>query len=65
MMHEDSYKRGESLLRSMVEKSSVILRHLSHDFAQERGYGRFLQNERVSFKDVLNAYRPVVGNSIE
>ena len=57
-MHADSYLRGEALLASMSDKCSVILRKLSTDTAEERAYGRFLDNPRVPFSEVLSSYRP-------
>lgn len=59
-MHQDNYERGSSLLSSMVEKSTVILRHLSNNFGEERGYGRFLQNEKITTQDIVECYRPPV-----
>ena len=59
-MHQDNYERGSSLLSSMVEKSTVILRHLSNNFGEERGYGRFLQNEKITTQDIVDCYRPPV-----
>ena len=64
-MHADSYSRGASLLARMVEKSTVILRQLANNFAEERGFGRFLQNEKVSLADVLSVYRPPIRSDIE
>jgi hypothetical protein len=63
-MHQDNYVRGSSLLSSMVEKSTVILRHLSNDFAEERGYGRFLQNDKIRAQDIVESYRPLVPQNI-
>ena len=57
-MHADSYLRGEALLSSMSDKCSVIVRKLSADTAEERAYGRFLDNPRVPFSEVLSSYRP-------
>jgi Transposase DDE domain len=59
-MHADNYTRGASLLDSMVEKSTVVLRHLSNNFAEERGYGRFLQNDNITAQDVVDSYRPAL-----
>lgn len=61
-MHADSYLRGEALLSSMSEKCSVILRKLSADTAEERAYGRFLDNPRVPFSEVLLCYRGLPPN---
>jgi hypothetical protein len=63
-MHSDSYVRGVSLLDSMVEKSTVVLRHLSTDFAEERGYGRFLQNDSFSAQDIVEHYRPALPDGL-
>jgi hypothetical protein len=64
-MHSDSYSRGAALLERMVEKSTVVLRQLANDFAEERGFHRFLHNERVSIDDVLSVYRPAIRSDIE
>ena len=64
-MHADSYSRGASLLARMVEKSTVVLRHLAKNFAEERGFGRFLQNDNVSVSDVLSVFRPAIRSNIE
>jgi hypothetical protein len=63
-MHADNYTRGASLLDSMVEKSTVIIRHLSDNFAEERGYGRFLQNENITAQDIVESYRPSVPDGL-
>lgn len=63
-MHQDNYERGASLLNSMVEKSTVILRHLADDNAEERGYGRFLSNPKITTQEVLSIYRPSVPKNI-
>lgn len=57
-MHKDSYERGTALLEAMVAKSSVILRQLGSQYSEERAYGRFLDNPRISFSDILEVYRP-------
>lgn len=64
-MHQDNYVRGNSLLNSMIEKCTVKLRHLGDDNAEERGYGRFLQNNKITVQDVLSSYRPPVPANIE
>ena len=63
-MHQDNYVRGESLLNSMVEKCTVKLRHLGDDNAEERGYGRFLHNNKITTGDLLLSYRPPVPDNI-
>lgn len=63
-MHQDNYVRGASLLNSMVEKSTVVLRHLSANNAEERGYGRFLDNKKITHEDILSSYRPSLPTTI-
>ena len=63
-MHQDSYKRGEALLEIMSEKCSVILHQLGKNYSEERAYGRFLDNPRVLFEDVMTSYRREVPSDI-
>lgn len=63
-MHQDNYVRGNSLVNSMIEKSTVILRHLADNNAEERGYGRFLDNNKITTQDILSSYRPRVPENI-
>jgi hypothetical protein len=63
-MHADNYIRGGSLLDSMVKKNTVIVRHLSDTNAEERGYGRFLQNDNITAQDVVESYRPALPDGL-
>ena len=41
-------RRGESLVRAIMNKQSVILRKICRDRNEEIGFGRFLRNEKVT-----------------
>jgi Transposase DDE domain len=64
VMHKDNYVRGEALLSSMTEKVTVVLRQLAHNFGEERGYGRFLENDKITLQDIIECYRPSLPDDI-
>jgi Transposase DDE domain len=57
-MHEFSRQRGNALLSAIETKSKLVLRQLSDQEREKRGYGRFLNNEKISVEDVLYEYVP-------
>lgn len=63
-MHSISYERGLRLQAAMESRQSVVIRKLGRHYREERGYGRFLHNPRISVADIAAAYLPAVPSDI-